>query len=440
MKNNSLKKVTIFLLILLISMISFVGIYTQKLNRMANIMPEYKIGMDFGEIHEIRLDIDKTSTIKYYDSEGKETEAPTEENAEGITSKEVATNPEEVLTEENFAKVKEIMTKRLDAVGADEYYFRQDENGYIVIDFPEKTEVQDYVQAIYQSGKFEIKDNETDEVLIDNSMIKQSFATTNQDSTGAITVYLIINFNDEGKVKLEEVSKTYVSTTDEEGNTTTKNIKIDLNGETIRTTYFGQTIETGQLQLSVGNASTDKETLSSYIKEASTIATILKYGNLPITYVVGNESVMSSILRQEVVQILAISVAILLIIAVAFMIVKYDKGLFMGISWLGFISTFLLLLRFTNSMITMNSVISIIIVCIFDYIFLCDLLNKKNTNTFNEKLKKYCIIGIPMYLIAIIFSFASTVTVSSFGIALFWGLVLMIAYNFVITKNLRDED
>ena len=43
MKNNSLKKLTIILLILLISIISFVGVYAQKLNRMENVMPKYKI-------------------------------------------------------------------------------------------------------------------------------------------------------------------------------------------------------------------------------------------------------------------------------------------------------------------------------------------------------------------------------------------------------------
>ena len=439
MKNNSLKKLTIILLILLISIISFVGVYAQKLNRMENVMPKYKIGMDFGKIHEVRLSVDRSTNTKYYDADGNEVDEPSEET-EGITSKKVAVNPEEVLTAENFAKVKEIMTKRLDSIGASEYNFRQDENGYIVIDFPDEDEVQDYVQTIYQTGKFEIVDSQTNEVLIDNSMIKQAFATTYQDSTGAITIYLVINFNDEGKAKLTEVSSTYVSTTDEEGNTTTKNVKINLNDETIRNTYFGQTIETGQLQLSIGNSSTDKDTLAGYLHDATIIASVLRYGNLPITYSIGYENIFSSVLRQEVIQILAIAVAILLVAAVAFMIIKYDKGIFMGISWLGFISTFLLLLRFTNSMLTMNSVIAIIIICIFDFIFLCELLSKKNSQTFNEKLKKYCIIGIPMCLIAIVFAFANVVTISSFGIALFWGLALMVAYNFVITKNLRDEE
>ena len=112
----------------------------------------------------------------------------------------------------------------------------------------------------------------------------------------------------------------------------------------------------------------------------------------------------------------------------------------MGLSWLGFISVYFLTIRFTNSVITLNSIISIVIICIYNYIFICDVLNKNNNKTFIETFKKYSIIGIPLCIIALVFSFASAVPVSSFGIALFWGVALMAIYNLVITKNLRDEN
>ena len=440
MKNSTLKKLTIILLILMISLISFLGIYVQKLNRMKNILPDYKIGMDFDEIHVVRLGISQASELKYYDAEGKEVSAPTEEteDAESITSKEVKTNPEEVLTEENFKKVKEIMIKRLKDVGVSEYYFRQDENGYISVEFPESDSVDNYITLLTESGTFQISDAETEEILMDEKMISNAFATTYTDEENKITAYLIINFDKEGKEKLKEVSETYIQTTDEEGNETTKEVTIKLNGSTIRTTYFGQTLSNGQIQLSLGEATSDREQLIEYYRDAAIIATVLNDGSLPIVYEQEYDSVHSSVLRQEVIQVLSIAIAVILVIAVAYLIIRFNNGLFMGIAWLGFISAFLLVLRLTNSIISYNSIIAIIFTCIFEFIFVHAILNNKDNKEFNEIAKSFSIIGIPICIVAIIFTFASLVPVSSFGIALFWGSALMIAYNIVITKNLYD--
>ena len=111
MKGNILKKVTIILLVLLICLVSFVGIYGKELNKMVNIMPDYKVGMDFGEIRGIRLNVSDEVETKYYDAEGNETKPKEETQTEGeenkqedITSKEVPVNPEEVLTRRKFCK------------------------------------------------------------------------------------------------------------------------------------------------------------------------------------------------------------------------------------------------------------------------------------------------------------------------------------------------
>ena len=102
MKGNILKKVTIILLILFICLISFAGIYVKELNKMVNIVPNYKVGMDFGEIREIRLDVSSEAETKYYDAEGNEVESSEGEN---ITSKEIPVNSEDVLIRRKFCKI-----------------------------------------------------------------------------------------------------------------------------------------------------------------------------------------------------------------------------------------------------------------------------------------------------------------------------------------------
>ena len=41
--------------------------------------------------------------------------------------------------------------------------------------------------------------------------------------------------------------------------------------------------------------------------------------------------------------------------------------------------------------------------------------------------------------ISFIFAFSGMIVVSSFGIALFWGVAIMMAYNFVVTKTLVED-
>ena len=448
MQDTALKKVTIISLILLISLIYLLVIYVPNLTMMKNIMPEYKKGMDFSEIKEFRFDISSATETKYYDSEGNEVPEPTEktetevaeetEKKEDVTSKEVPVNPEDVLTEENFAKVKEIMTNRLNIIGLSEYNFRQDENGYVVIQIPNNVNIDDYVSFIYEAGKFELQDDETKEILLDGSLIKDVFTTTHSNEDGETDAVLVINLNEEGKAKLLEISKTHTKTTDEEGNEKIKSVSAIIDSQTIMRTYFGPEVTSGQLPITIGSSSKDTETVLKNYQNAVLIRNLLKSGKLPITYTLSYQNVFSSTLRQEIIQVLAIIVAVILIIAVAYLIIRFKGGIFISIAWLGFISTYMLLLRFTNSVISMNSIIAIILICASDFIFLHSVLRNKENKSFIDLLKRYAIIGIPMYIFAFILSFASTIPVSSFAIALFWGCVLMFVYNYIITKNLYD--
>lgn len=441
MKKNILKTISIVLIIVLISLVSFVGIYQKKLNKMENILPKYKLGIDFAGHRAVRLDVDLSTETEYLNEDGSEHvhDDGEEHSHDELTEKEVAVNLPEVLNEENYAKAKEIIKNRLKESGAEEYKIRQDENGYFAIELREDEYTDEYIELLSMQGSFEIKDSETEETLISNNNIKDASAVTYSGDTGAVTVYLIINFDEEGKTKLEEISKIYVETTDEEGNTTTKNVLVTLDDQTIMNTYFGQTMSTGEIQIPIGEATTSNEVLSNYITEAHMLATLLKNGKLPIVYEVGYNNSLTSSITNEMVQTGIITLVIIMAVLVIYLIVKYKvKGLLAGISWIGSLAVLLLVIRYTNCIISANSLVAIAIIYVFEYIFLNAVLNNKQGKTFNEIIIHYTILAIPMYIIALVFAFGNTIPVSSFGMVLFWGSVLMFAYNVLVTKNLID--
>lgn len=441
---NKVKIITIAFIILLVCLISFVGIYQRELNQMKNILPDYQFGMEFGGARAVRLDVKLGTETRYYDENGNEVEHNHEEGEEhseeeNLTEKQVPINSEEVLTSENYAKAKKIIKKRLSGLQVEEYQLRQDENGNFALEFKEDDNINTYIDTISIQGVFEIKDSQTNEVLLNNSNIKEARAVTYTGATGAVTVYLVIDFDEDGKAKLEEISKTYVQTTDEEGNTSTKNVLITIDDETIMNTYFGQTMSTGEIQIPIGSETTSGTVLSTYIREGQRIATILNSGVIPIAYEIGYNNSLTSGISEEQVQVMLTVVAIIFVVMIAYLTIRYKvKGLLAGISWIGFVAVVLLVLRYTNSIITANTLIAIAIVTVFNYIFMNALLHNKEEKRWKEIWLHYAILGIPMYIIAIVFSFGTILPISSFGIALFWASATMLIYNSVVTKNILE--
>ena len=143
-----------------------------------------------------------------------------------------------MLTVENYEKSKRIIEKRLKEYGVQDFNLRlNNNNGQIILELPENSNTDTLLANITYVGKFEILDSETKEVLLDYSKVKDAKAVYSNTDFGT-RVFLSIEFNDEGKAKLEEITKTYIETTDEEGNKTTKEISINIDDETLLETYF----------------------------------------------------------------------------------------------------------------------------------------------------------------------------------------------------------
>lgn len=476
---KTVKILTIVLLIILVSMIGFFGIYTQNKNKMSNKVKDYSYAMDIDGARTIKLKLNTETKKVIKDKEGKVIEKATDEEIEknGYITEEVPNNNEEVKTEENYYKAKKIIEKRLKKLGVQYYNISLNkETGEMIVEIPEDSRTDSVVGNLNTIGKFEIIDTETKEVLLDNNNIKSSDVLYNTTSSGT-AVYLEISFNKEGKKKLENISKTYVKT---ENNTTSENtiantnssedinkaetagtngtsnnstenteteksITMKIDDEEIMTTSFDEPLTTGKIQLSVGTATTDTSTLQDYIAQAQNVATVLDSGNLPVKYdIEKNQYILSDITKQELGYI-AIAVSVLAGIGIIVLIAKFKlNGLLAGFSYIGLAAIYLLLIRYANVVISIESIFGISIVLILNYIFTFMLLNniKIKENTVNkatiETYTKFFNRIIPICIMVIAFCFIKWVPISSFGMISFWGLILIAVYNAIITKNILN--
>lgn len=485
--NRIVKTATIMLLIILVTIISFFGIYTQNKNQMSNIVKDYSLAMNLNGARTIKLKLNSGTKQIIKDSEGNIIETATDEEIKekGYIKEDVPNNNDEIKTEENYKISKEIIEQRLKKLGVQDYITSVNENtGDIVIEIPENANTDTVVGNLNTIGKLEITDNETKELLLDNSNIKSSNVLYNTTENGT-AVYLEIEFNSEGKKKLEEISKKYVklevnnttnetstdNTTEQTENTETnetatntnetntensteetkteKKITMKIDDEEVMTTSFEEPITTGKIQLTVGAATTDTSTLQGNITQARNVSVVLDSGKLPIKYdIEKNQYILANETINNQVAIGIIVVAVIIAIGIIILIAKFKiKGILAGFSYIGLTSLYLLLIRYANVLISVESIFGIVTMLILNYIFIFMLLNNLenkikyvkedavNKATI-ETYRKFFIRIVPICIMVIAFCFIKWIPISSFGMVAFWGLALIAVYNAVITRAL----
>ena len=438
--NRILKLTLVILVIILISMISYVGLFVQDTKFMKNLLPEYKLGMDLEGYRAVTISVSDEKETVYYDKDGNVVD---EEDKNGKTE-EVPVNDTEILTTENYEKTKEIIEKRLADFSISEYLIRLNEkDGTITVQLPENDETNIATQFIYSKGEFQIE-NEDGEVLLDNSNlnnVKVGYTT----ATAGTTIYLSFEFNDDSKEKLKDITNTYVTSTDEEGEETTKKVSIKIDGSTLLETSFDEEISNGTLVLTLGTT-TDNSTLNSYMEQASNIAILINNGVIPIEYNVEQNRFIKSDLTLENVMIPSIIVGAIFLIAILVMIIKYRKlGLFAVISLIGYLAVLLIAVRYTNLIVTMEGICGILISTILNYIlltYILQILSKKENNiveykkAYNKSMISMILVLIPIMIIGIVLSFATWLPAYSFGTIIFWGVLIMGLYNAFVTRIL----
>ncbi len=498
MKGKKLKIITGILAILVICLVSFVGVYKQNMNQMQNQVKGYHLTKDLKGYRELVFEVSDATEV--LDSEGNIVGNTDNYSDETIASysyqkTENKINGEENLNLENYQKAKKIIETRLKSLGVEDYNIGLDtQNGTIYLQIPEDNTTDHTVSNILQVGNFEIRDSEdSSKVYITNDEIKNVAALYNTTTTGT-TVYLEIEFNETGRNILKEISGGEYATQEESSETNTtdnstqtentvetenaveaeattenqteessstegeenstsetteedtqKEITLAIDDNDMITTSFDTAIEDGIIDLSMGQETTDAESITDTLQSTSTIALLVNSGKMPLTYKISQNSYINTDISQDMVQKVIYVIAILVIIAVLFLIVKYRlRGLIAGLAYIGFIALDLLLIRYTNVSISLESLVAAIIILMINYIITMQLLkiNEKDSEQRKteqaEQFKSMILRLVPIFIISIIFAFVSWTKIYTFGMFMFWGVLLSVIYNYIVTKNMLD--
>lgn len=440
-KFKGLKITVIVLLIILLSMVSFIGIYVQDKNQVKNILPEYILSRDLKGHRRIELKVnDEVKETKKYDADNN---LITDDTTEVARTEEIKVNSEEMLTKENYEASKKVIEKRLEEMQVNNYDIRQNlENGTIILELPEDDNTDRTVGQLSLQGKFEIIDKDTNEVLMTNDDLKSVQSRYGTTSSGTTSIVLNIQFNKEGTEKFKNITNTYVQTTktvEQEGEeakeeTVTKEISIKIDDTTLLSTHFSEQVTNGLLQLSVGSsANSTTEELQEYAKEATSMAALLDSGKMPIVYEVEqNKYILSEITQDVVAKVIVVSI-IVLTLAIIYLIIKYKgKGILAGISIIGYVALLLLAIRYANVEVSIAGVIEILFSTLINYMLVVSMLKEEKIN---NAIKKYSLILIPTLVIAIAFTFANIAV----GTVLFWGIAIAMLYNISITNLLLRD-
>lgn len=437
---------TIILAVIIISVASFGGIYKLKEYKVVNVVPDYLLGMEFKNSRIANFVVSKeVAETKIYDKDGNEvTEKQegveyTEEN--GYTTVETKINSDDVLNTSNYKLAKKIFEKRLKDNKAEQYIIKLDEtNGNIELEIPENDNTNELLSILTQKGVFELQDSETKEVLLNNDNIKSAKVVYGQTESG-MSVYLQIKFNKVGAQKLEEISQKYIQTTEQQTNENgetedkevTKNVSILFDGQEYRSTYFGEKISDGTLNVAIGSG-TDNSSIQNYVLIANELASLLNNKILPLQYELTENTVSQKITTQNI-EVAAYIIAGMLAVSLIYFVIKLkQKGVLAVILQIGYIALLLLTLRYTNVVISLEGIVGILVGAIINYMFLYYAFKNIENNYIKETMAKFAVRLIPIYIIAIVFTFDRFSNIASLGMTLVWSLIILYVYNLIFTQ------
>lgn len=457
-KDYTLKLVLAMLVVVLVSLVSFVGVYRGK-----NLLKDYSLGKDFSKrkiatFSVVEID-NETATQNNTPSEEQNAENPeqnaenTEQNAENTeqnaeNTEQNAENKNEENKEQkqplsqkdkekNYNAAKNNIAKRLTAMKSEEFDIRLDEeDGKLVIEVPESMDTN-FISEVVTKGKVEIKNKSTNEVIADGKVFKdasaalrdETFSVGMQQVTKKIVV-LNMKLSKDGKKKIVEANPKY---TDKDGNEADAEFSIVLDGETLyseNAESFISTVEKNSgFELYMGQNDEGEELEKDY-QTALAITAIIKCGESTVQYKMDTIELISSSINVKAIVIIAAVIGVLMIVFAAY---KFKgKGLLSSISLVGLVATILLVLRYTNVKITLFTVLGLVIVTLVNYIIVMRTLDNKKK--LSENFMKVLNLIIPCIIVAIVFCCSPYMQLASFGMTMFWGLIVMCLYNLAIVR------
>ena len=476
---RNLKVILVVLIVILISVISFGGIYYVNKGEMKNRLPDYVLGSSIKGYRHITLvasestNEDENNTNSTSNTTENTTENATEnetsnttENATENNTTENAVNTtnttsENVNTASNYKKSANIIKRRLKVLNIDNYNVTCDEStGRIVVDLPEDDKTDIILSDLTEVGKFTIEDSETGEVLLDNGDVKSvKFGQQNTGTSSSSSLIMGIEFNSKGTKKFRNITKEYqnelAENSTEESNTTNstnttenstdssekkdKKVKIKIDDAEILTTDFSEVIDNGVLTLTVGNANDETQRNS-----ALNIGAIIQNEPLPVKYQVEGNTYTESSIDENTLKVIIYCLVVIALVVALVLIVKYrTTGILQAVLSVGYIGLLLIVIRYANVVESLDGILSIFVCYVINSVFAFmiskvlgnkDLTKKESKKSVNNVIKKYGLIIIPELIIATVCLFTSWSAIFSFGMILFWGVVISFVYNVAVTK------
>ena len=464
---KKLKLVTKVIAIIIICLIGFLGIYLpwKKPLEMNNEIKDFSLGKDFTGYREVILTL--SDAYKVLNSDNKvigDTDSYDDSTIESnkYTKSEEKVNSNESLTIDNYEKSKSIIEKRLNALGVQEYNLSMDkETGKIYIQIPENSATDRIVSNITEIGSVELKDSkDSSKLFLTSENLENAKVMYGSTSTGT-AVYLDMQFDKEGKKILKDLSeneyKKIEESTDseeqeseeetseedskEEAEETAeqKEVTVYMSGSEVTSTSFEEPVTDGKISLRMGQVTTDTTTLQESITSASTVAVILNNGVMPLKYNVEENQYVQSEIKTSTLRNVLIVIAAIFVILLVYMVIKHKtRGILAALSYIAFVSLYLVLLRIFNVTITMEGIIGGTIILALNYIINMRLINIQDNKKYYKTYLDIIMKLIPIFALSIIFVFIPIMALSSLGMVMFWGIALSLAYNVAVTKHILD--
>ncbi|MCI8833662.1 MAG: hypothetical protein HFJ19_05680, partial [Clostridia bacterium] len=392
---KKLKIALIILVMVLVTVVGFGGIYIKRLVSYNNILPDYELGLSLKGSRITTLKVADHTHEVIRDSEGNIVEEiPEGADENSYTKEQVPENSEESKTKENYQKVEKIIRGRLKSSKISNYDVRlNDENGDIYVELADTDNTDTTISHLLASGKFEIVDTNDKTVLMTNADIESANVLYNSTESG-VNVYLDIKFNKEGKKKLKQISKDYIAVEENkeeetEEATTEKTVTIKINDEEFLSTHFDA--EISELTITMGSASTDSDSISENVEQAQYYATLLSNGEMPLEYEVEASDYIQSIYANKVFQYILLGLmALIVLISIVYIIIRYKKlGLLSAIVYIGSISLLLIIIRYTKTEVGLETIIpSLILILINTYVNCKSLKNLDKENSKEDRKGK----------------------------------------------------
>lgn len=485
--------IILILVMLLLIILGVFGIYSDFGTEIASKMPAYKYSDIFTPYDEYVLTPSASviETDAYVDKDGKtvrrvpqkdalgdvELSKDNEENKKNeeekpeqispdeevkeykIEKRKIADNPEEVLTEDNYKISKNMIEGYLKAANISEYKIKENEKtGQIIVSVPETKKIANLtsdpitdetsdtqraksVESILSTtGSFEVKDSITGKVYLTEKHIKEAKANIYQ----GYGVILDIKLNDEGKKILSDVSRKYVQE-EKDGKKYEKKATVTVAGMELVKATFAEPMDEGLMQINLGNGyGKNKDVITAIYGEAKRLENALKVGKTPIKYNVEQKTsgIKENINYKNAKIILIVILTVMLILALS-LVFKYGlKGLYAMLVNISFVVILLLAIRYTDVVVTIPSLTSVVVAYVLEYVILFKYLKNMKNETYEISDEVVDTLKYTFILIisSIVLSFSHNVLLSSFAMTLFIAIILLFTHNYIFAKNIKKLD